>query len=68
MKCFYVKFIDKIKLFHNSLITSCIISLIQNFEDDFQWKVILKIMNSGTMLKTFTHDNVCKKYNMDSEG
>ena len=32
-----------------------IISLIQYFEDDFLWKVILKILNSGIILKTFTH-------------
>ena len=38
------------------------ISLIQHFEADFQWKVSLKILNSGTILKTFTHDKVsCSK-------
>ena len=31
------------------------ISLIQHFEADFLWKVSLKILNSGTILKTFTH-------------
>ena len=31
------------------------ISLIQHFEADFLWKVSLKIMNSGIILKTFTH-------------
>ena len=31
------------------------ISLIQYFEDDFLWKVGLKILNSGIILKTFTH-------------
>ena len=31
------------------------ISLIQNFEADFLWKVSLKILNSGMILKTFTH-------------
>ena len=30
-------------------------SLIQNFEADFLWKVSLKILNSGIILKTFTH-------------
>ena len=32
-----------------------IISLIQHFEADFLWKVNLKILNSGLILKTFTH-------------
>ena len=31
------------------------ISLIQDFEADFLWKVSLKILNSGIILKTFTH-------------
>ena len=31
-------------------------SLIQHFEADFQWKVSLKILNSGIILKTFTHE------------
>ena len=29
--------------------------LIQHFEADFLWKVSLKILNSGLILKTFTH-------------
>ena len=32
-----------------------IISQIQHFEADFLWKVSLKILNSGLILKTFTH-------------
>ena len=32
-----------------------IISLIQHFEADFLWKVSLKILNSGLILKTLTH-------------
>ena len=32
-----------------------IISIIQHFEADFLWKVSLKILNSGLILKTFTH-------------
>ena len=32
-----------------------IISLIQHFEDDLLWIVILKILKSGIILKTFTH-------------
>ena len=32
------------------------VSLIQHFEADFLWKVSLKILNSGTILKTFTHE------------
>ena len=31
------------------------ICLIQYFEADFLWKVSLKILNSGIILKTFTH-------------
>ena len=31
-------------------------SLIQHFEANFMWKVSLKILNSGIILKTFTHD------------
>ena len=31
------------------------ITLIQHFENDFLWKVILKILNSGIILKNFTH-------------
>ena len=31
------------------------ISLIQDFEADFLWKVSLKILNSRIILKTFTH-------------
>ena len=34
---------------------SIIICLIQHFEADFLWKVSLKILNSGIILKTFTH-------------
>ena len=34
------------------------ISLIQQFEADFLWKVSLKILNSGIILKTFTHVNM----------
>ena len=29
---------------------------IQHFEADFLWKVSLKILNSGIILKTFTHE------------
>ena len=32
-----------------------IILPIQHFEADFLWKVSLKILNSGVILKTFTH-------------
>ena len=31
------------------------ICLIQHFEADFLWKVSLKILNSGIILKTFIH-------------
>ena len=30
-------------------------TIIQHFEADFLWKVSLKILNSGKILKTFTH-------------
>ena len=33
-----------------------IICLIQHFEADFLWKVSLKILNLGIILKTFTHE------------
>ena len=32
------------------------ISLIQHFEADFLWKVSLKILNAGLILKIFTHE------------
>ena len=35
--------------------TAIMISLIQDYEADFLWKVSLKILNSGIVLKTFTH-------------
>ena len=34
------------------------ISQIQHFEGDFLWKVSLKILNSGIILKTLTHEYV----------
>ena len=34
------------------------ISRIQHFEADFLWKVSLKILNSGIILKTFTHVSI----------
>ena len=38
-----------------------VVSLIQYFEADFLWKVSLKILNSGIILKTFIHVGVgCK--------
>ena len=36
-----------------------IISLIQHFEANFLWKIGLKILNSGIILKTFTHATIC---------
>ena len=38
-----------------------IVSLIQHFEADFLWKVSLKILNSGLILKTFTHEQVSEE-------
>ena len=37
-----------------------IISLIQHFEADFLWKVSLKILNSGIILKTHAHHEADK--------
>ena len=34
------------------------ICLIQDFEADFLWKVSLKILNSGIILKTFQHESL----------
>ena len=39
----------------NKLDISIIICVNQHFEADFLWKVGLKILNSGIILKTFTH-------------
>ena len=44
--------LDNLKINQKIMI---IISLIQHFEADFLWKVSLKILNSGLILKTFTH-------------
>ena len=38
------------------------ITLIQHFEADVLWKVSLKILNSGIILKTFTHNSVQVKW------
>ena len=35
-----------------------IISLIQHFEADFLWKVSLKILNLGIILKTSNHEYI----------
>ena len=35
------------------------LSLIQHFVADFLWKVSHKMLNSGIILKTFTHVNNC---------
>ena len=37
------------------------ISIIQHFEADFLWKVSLKILNSGIILKTFFHVSTINK-------
>ena len=42
----------KQKIIRKAIITTC---LIQDFEADFLWKVSLKILNSGIILKTFIH-------------
>ena len=60
-----IVFIYYQKLTHSicqvSLLVKYIISLIQHFEADFLWKVSLKILNSGLILKTFIH--VYVRYN-----
>ena len=43
--------LNKLKLNQKAIVTD----LIQHFEADFHWKVSLKIMNSGIILKTFVH-------------
>ena len=44
---------------HENLIFKTIqIWLIQHWEADFLWKVSLKILNSGTIRKTFIHENL----------
>ena len=43
--------LDNLKIIQKAFI----ISLIQHFEADFLWKVSLKILNSGLILKTLTH-------------
>ena len=44
-----------IKVIWKLIKEAIIISLIQHFEAGFPWKVSLKILNSGLILKTFTH-------------
>ena len=44
-----------------------ITSLNQHFEADFLWKVSLKILNSGLILKTFTHEDA-QRYNVTATG
>ena len=39
----------------NKIREAIVNGLIQDFEADFLWKVSLKILNSGTILKTFIH-------------
>ena len=43
--------LDKLKMIKEAII----ICVIQDFEADFLWKVSLKILNSGKILKMFTH-------------
>ena len=47
--------INNFKFKWSPVIKLVIISLIQYFEADFLWKVSLKILNSGIILKEFTH-------------
>ena len=49
--------IDFVLIICKQIKEAIIISLIQHFEADFLWKVSLKILNSGFILKTFTHDD-----------
>ena len=41
--------------YYKYITEAIIIDLIQNIEADFPWKVSLKILKSGIILKTFTH-------------
>ena len=45
---------DKLKINQKTIICC----LIQDLEADFLWKVSLKILNSGIILKTFTHASI----------
>ena len=47
---------NKLKITREA-ITIC---LFQYFENNFLWKVSLKILNSGKILKTFTHESLTK--------
>ena len=38
------------------MVEAIIISLIQDIKADFLWKVSLKILNAGIILKIFTHE------------
>ena len=52
---FQVYMFDCLKINCKYIKKAIISSLIQYFEADFLWKVSLKILNSGIILKTFTH-------------
>ena len=47
--------IDCVLIIWKLIKEAIIIFLIQHFEADFLWKVRLKILNSGLILKTFTY-------------
>ena len=47
--------VNCVKIICKLIREAIIISPNQDFEADFQWKVSLKILNSGLILKTFTH-------------
>ena len=53
--------IDNLKINHRAII----VCLIQDFEADFLWKVSLKILNSGLILKTFTHVCLIQHFETD---
>ena len=55
MNNFTFKMVTCVKIIWKLIREAIIISLIQHFEADFLWKVSLKILNSGLILKTFTH-------------
>ena len=52
---FHVKMIKCPLKDWKSIREAIMISLIQHFEADYLWKVSLKILKSGIILKTFTH-------------
>ena len=63
LPCFYLReTLVKIQNFQNP----DLICRIQHFEVDFLWKVSLKILNSGIILRTFTHGESINNHHLRS--